>query len=72
MEKVCSMAKAIYAAFGRAWWWLRQVTGDSSYENYLRSAARRRGSACRTTKLGAQEFYLDQLRRRYSRPSRCC
>jgi hypothetical protein len=72
MEEVASIVKDIPRAFGRVWWWLREVTGDASYENYLRSAARRRGSACPATKLGAQEFYLDQLRRRYSRPSRCC
>jgi hypothetical protein len=27
-----------------AWWWLRQVMGDAAYENYLQSAARRRGA----------------------------
>ncbi len=27
----------------RAWWWLRQITGDAAYENYLQSAASPRG-----------------------------
>jgi hypothetical protein len=66
-----------------AWWWLRQVMGDAAYENYLQSAARRRGAqeaakACceeRGTEgrlLTREEFYLDALRRRYSGVSRCC
>jgi hypothetical protein len=72
MEKLCSNGRAVHVAFRRVWWWLRQVTGDSSYENYLLSAARRHCSDCPDLKLGPREFYLDQLRRRYSRPSRCC
>ena len=56
-----------------AWWWLRQVSGDAAYENYLRSAGR-------IAALGAgdpgirsrRDFYLDALRRRYSGVSRCC
>lgn len=66
-----------------AWWWLRQVLGDAAYENYLRSASRRR-RAQETGKdrcsppgdpgrlLSREEFYLDALQRRYSSVSRCC
>jgi hypothetical protein len=32
------------------WWWIRQVTGDSAYENYLRFAAR---TAVAATDVGA-------------------
>jgi hypothetical protein len=64
------------------WWWLREVSGDAAYENYLRSAARKR-KECRTPGRGIgggagrppmsrHEFYLDALRRRYSGVSRCC
>jgi uncharacterized short protein YbdD (DUF466 family) len=49
-----------------AWMWLRQVTGDAAYENYLRHAA----GAARPLTRG--EFYLDSLRRRYAGVSRCC
>ena len=67
---------------GAVWWWLREVSGDAAYENYLRSAARKR-KECRTPDLGIgggasrppmsrHEFYLDTLRRRYSGVSRCC
>jgi uncharacterized short protein YbdD (DUF466 family) len=56
-------------AFRRVWSWLRQVTGDAAYENYLR-ATRRDGRRSRV--LSPSEFYLDALRRRYSTHSRCC
>jgi uncharacterized short protein YbdD (DUF466 family) len=72
METFASAAKEVLRAFRRGWWWLRQVTGDSSYDNYLRSAARRGSCAHQSLPLSPREFYLDQLRRRYSRPSRCC
>ena len=49
------------------WWWLRQVTGDAAYENYLRSC-RRAASPI----MSREEFFLDSLRRRYSTISRCC
>jgi hypothetical protein len=66
--------------FRRAWSWLRQVSGDAAYENYLHCAQRSsnaqealpsagNGSA---PPLSRAEFYLDSLRRRYSTVSRCC
>jgi hypothetical protein len=69
------------------WSWIRQVSGDAAYENYLRSTRRiaemaRAGSCtmhagCSTHAISAQlltreEFYLHALRRRYSTISRCC
>jgi len=56
------------------WWWLRQVSGDAAYENYL-AWATRRASAPDTGPERAcsrEEFYLESLRRRYSGVSRCC
>ena len=62
--------------FRRAWRWLRQVTGDAAYENYLRGirAGRPQSSSTKASHLpmSRSEFYLDSLRRRYSTPSRCC
>jgi uncharacterized short protein YbdD (DUF466 family) len=52
-----------------AWAWLRQVSGDAAYENYLRCGQRVRGSRA---PLSRADFYLDSLRRRYSSISRCC
>ncbi|MGA7854935.1 MAG: CstA-like transporter-associated (seleno)protein [Candidatus Acidiferrales bacterium] len=70
-----------YHVFGLArgaWTWLRQVTGDAAYDNYLRSM--RRTTACDALAakeaygepLSRADFYLDALRRRYSTVSRCC
>jgi uncharacterized short protein YbdD (DUF466 family) len=53
----------------RFWRGLREWCGDAAYERYLRSAAGKSGS-CPT--LTAEEFYVEQLNRRYSRPNRCC
>lgn len=52
-----------------AWWYIREITGDAAYENYLRRASRVR--TCGHI-LSPEEFYLDVLRRRYAGVSRCC
>lgn len=54
--------------FYLAWWWLRQVSGDCAYENYL-AWARRNGLNAPCSR---GEFYVESLRRRYSGVSRCC
>jgi uncharacterized short protein YbdD (DUF466 family) len=69
------------------WSWIRQVSGDAAYENYLRSTRRvedvARAVACEknaehqahatsAVPLTREEFYLHALRRRYSTISRCC
>jgi len=58
----------------KSWAWLRQVSGDAAYENYLRCAKRKPGvaAAVPAPTLSRAEFYLDSLRRRYSTASRCC
>jgi uncharacterized short protein YbdD (DUF466 family) len=68
--KSTNLASRALRNFWRIFWrGLREWCGDAAYERYLRSAARR-ASSCRT--LTAEEFYLDQLHRRYSQPNRCC
>jgi hypothetical protein len=52
----------------RFWQGVREWCGDAAYERYLRSSAAQ-GEGQR---LSAQEFYVQQLNRRYSRPNRCC
>jgi hypothetical protein len=50
----------------RALWLLvRQWSGDAAYETYLARAGE-------GPRLSREAFYLDSLRRRYARPSRCC
>ena len=53
----------------RFWRGLREWCGDAAYERYLRSSATC-GATC--AKLTPEEFYVEQLNRRYSRPNRCC
>jgi hypothetical protein len=48
-----------------AWRRLREWSGDAAYETYLARAAT-------GAPLDRKAFYLDSLRRRYSRPTRCC
>jgi uncharacterized short protein YbdD (DUF466 family) len=53
----------------RFWRGLREWCGDAAYERYL--AAKGRQDEDRRT-LTAEEFYVEQMNRRYSRPNRCC
>ena len=62
---------------GNVWWWLRQVSGDADYENYMRRGSRDScagGSEvrCSLGAISAEEFYLENLRRKHSRINRCC
>jgi len=50
------------------WQAIRAWCGDDAYETYRRCAARRKDKKV----LSPTEFYVEQLERRYSRPSRCC
>lgn len=62
------LARALGKAVGRMWWYLRQITGDAAYENYLRPFQAR--GCC--APLSREEFYLDAVRRKYTGVSRCC
>ena len=53
----------------QAWRGLREWCGDAAYERYARSQMRG-DSKCRT--LSPQEFYVEQINRKYSQPNRCC
>ncbi len=57
--------RALREWMARVWRGVRQASGDSAYELYLERA--RPGA-----RLSREEFWLDTLRRRYSRQSRCC
>jgi uncharacterized short protein YbdD (DUF466 family) len=52
----------------RFWAGLREWCGDAAYDRYL--GAKGRQAERRT--LTAEEFYVEQVNRRYSRPNRCC
>jgi len=51
----------------RVWDMAREVLGDCAYERY-KERAQRQGQKVLTPK----EFYVSQLQRKYSKPSRCC
>ena len=52
------------------WRGIREWCGDAAYERYLRSLNSQQSPT--TPALTAEEFYVEQLTRRYSRPNRCC
>jgi uncharacterized short protein YbdD (DUF466 family) len=62
-------ARFLKRVLRRFWRGLREWCGDAAYERYLR--AKGRHDIERTT-LSAEEFYVEQINRRYSRPNRCC
>jgi hypothetical protein len=51
----------------KLWEYLREAAGEYDYERY-----RNHSLASGEEPLSAQEFYLQQLQRRYSRVSQCC
>jgi hypothetical protein len=61
---------------GKVLWYVRQVSGDAAYENYLRCKARRAAVSAEAglgdELVSEKEFYLENIRRQYSRISRCC
>ena len=63
-----AMAHWLTPRLARFWQGLREWCGDAAYEKYAQCAARQ-GSQ---PKLTAAQFYVEQLNRKYSRPSRCC
>lgn len=62
-------AKFAKRSFRRFWCGLREWCGDAAYERYLRASGRQDGGR---GALSAEEFYVEQINRRYSRPNRCC
>jgi uncharacterized short protein YbdD (DUF466 family) len=51
------------------WRGIRDWCGDSAYERYLHATKKRHPQDSLLTE---KDFYVEQLQRRYSRPSRCC
>ena len=68
LQRIARTAK-LRRTLRAAWRGIREWCGDAAYESYLRS---KRTKCASTRALTAEEFYVDQLERRYSRPNRCC
>jgi uncharacterized short protein YbdD (DUF466 family) len=70
MARAINIAPRNFRHFWRRFWrGLREWCGDAAYERYLRSAQQKSVSCNSLTR---EEFYVEQLNRRYSRPNRCC
>ena len=55
-------------AIRTVWQGLREWSGDAAYETYVRCAVKQQVARV----LSREEFYVEQLKRKYSRVSRCC
>jgi len=64
MQTVADSARKVLQA---VWQWLRQVSGDAAYENYVRSTSQRSFPP-----LSREAFYCESLERKYARINRCC
>jgi uncharacterized short protein YbdD (DUF466 family) len=62
-------AKFAARSLRHLWRGLREWCGDAAYERYLRAKGRQ---DVESRTLTAEEFYVEQINRRYSRPNRCC
>jgi uncharacterized short protein YbdD (DUF466 family) len=56
-------------ALAQLWRGIRIWSGDAAYERYLDSRSRH---GCPAALLSREEFYVEELQKRYSRVSRCC
>ena len=68
-EKLLATLMRVENGFNRFWRGLREWCGDAAYERYARAHAR---NSCGCVLLTREEFYLEELQKRYSRVSRCC
>jgi uncharacterized short protein YbdD (DUF466 family) len=60
--------KILLRTFRRVWVGIRAWCGDSDYEQYVRCTLKHGGARI----LSAEQFYVERINRRYSRPNRCC
>lgn len=64
-----NLSKQMWSAMARVWLGIREWCGDAAYERYVRSQKRK---TCTTVLLTREQFYVEQLQKRYSCVSRCC
>lgn len=69
MKTIGRLWKPVARAAALAWRGVREWCGDAAYERYLQSHSKH---TYRATTLSREQFYLEQLHKRYSRVSRCC
>ena len=64
-----NISEQLWSAMARLWLGIREWCGDAAYDRYLKSQKR---PTCTAVVLTREQFYLEQLQKRYSRVSRCC
>jgi len=62
-------SEQMWSAMARVWLGIREWCGDAAYERYLKSQKR---TTCSAVLLTPEQFYVEQLQKRYSHVSRCC
>ena len=67
--KIDSPLKRFGKTAARVWLGIREWCGDAAYERYLKARSKHK---CGAALLSREEFYVEQLQKRYSRVSRCC
>jgi uncharacterized short protein YbdD (DUF466 family) len=69
MRAGAGLGSRIARAASKIWRGVREWCGDAAYERYLEAHAKH---SCEAAALSREEFYVEQLQKRYSRVSRCC
>ena len=64
-----NLSEQMCSAVARVWLGIREWCGDAEYDRYLKSQKRK---TCSAVLLTREQFYVEQLQKRYSRVSRCC
>jgi uncharacterized short protein YbdD (DUF466 family) len=72
MQKQTERMTRVNRTLQKAWRYLRQVTGDAAYENYMKYCAAKKTNSNPPKRMTRSEFYSDALKRKYSTINRCC
>ncbi len=65
----CVVVKSRWVAQS-IWQGLREWSGDAAYERFCHRITARHATQAEIP--SAEQFYLDRVHRRFSRPNRCC
>jgi len=68
--KMTGLLDRSWKVVARVWTGIREWCGDAAYERYLKAHAKHGCGAA--VLMSREEFYVEQLQKRYSRVSRCC
>lgn len=74
MPKQSKQSMQLITVLKKAWRYVREVTGDTAYENYAKYCATKNSDSNPNANaiMTPAEFYSESLRRKYSTINRCC